>query len=105
MPKVTVSVPHQLDVQEAAERARPALEKTAHDFQGHDLAIQWTGSSAEFSFKSMAFTIKGRVTVDAQQVTVEVDLPFAAMMFKDKAERAIAKNLTRAIEGPAPPAV
>jgi len=31
-------------------------------------------------------------------VLVEVDLPFAAMMFKDKAEKAITKNITRALE-------
>ena len=28
-------------------------------------------------------------------MVVEVDLPFAAMMFKDKAEKAIAKNIGR----------
>lgn len=95
MPKVTVTVPHTLALAEATERARPALEKTVSDFEGRDLSIAWTGPAAEFSFKSLAFTIKGRVAVEPAQVTVEVDLPFAAMMFKDKVEKAITKNLTR----------
>ena len=30
-------------------------------------------------------------------VVVEVDLPFAAMMFKEKAEKAIAKNIGRVL--------
>ncbi len=98
MPKITVSVDHDRDPQAAAERAKPALEKTAQDFQGRDLEIQWNETDADFSFKSMAFTIKGKVHVDANQVTVEVDLPFAAIMYKDKAEKAIQKNLIRALE-------
>ena len=102
MPKVTVTVPHALSLEEAAERARPALEKTVADFEGRDLAITWNGPAAEFTFNSLAFTIKGRVAIEAAQVTVEVDLPFAAMMFKDKAQRAIAKNLTRSL-APATP--
>jgi hypothetical protein len=98
MPKISVTVPHGRDVQQAAERAKPALEKTASDFQGRDLNIEWNDGNADFSFKSMAFTIKGKVQVDETQVTVEVDLPFAAIMYKDKAEKAIHKNLTRAME-------
>lgn len=101
MPKVSVTVPHTLTLDEATERARPALEKTVADFEGRDLALQWNGPAAEFSFKSLAFTIKGRVAIDAGQVTVEVDLPFAAMMFKDKVEKAVAKNLTRSLSPPA----
>jgi hypothetical protein len=46
----------------------------------------------------MAFTIKGTATAQPGEVIVEIDLPFAAIMFKDKAERAITKNVTRALE-------
>lgn len=99
MPRISVSVPHQEEVSVAAEKSRPALEKTVQDFEGRDLDIQWQDAHAEFTFKSMAFTIKGSVAVDKNQVTVNVDLPFAAMMFKDKAEKAIHKNLTRAMQG------
>ncbi|MFV2067823.1 MAG: polyhydroxyalkanoic acid system family protein [Pirellulales bacterium] len=80
------------------ERTGRVVEKTVKDFEGHDLAIDWSDGSAHFTFKSLAFTIKGSATVAADQVVVEIDLPFAAMMFKDKVERAITKNLTRAIE-------
>jgi len=99
MPKITVRVPHTLDPAAAFARVKPALEKTASDFQGHDLQISATETSATFSFKSLGFAIKGQAQALPTEVVVEVDLPFAAMMFKDKAEKGIAKNVTRAISG------
>jgi hypothetical protein len=100
MPKITVRVPNN-DPKVALAKIRPALEKTVKDFQGHDLALTGDESKLEFTFKSMAFTISGRAIAETTDVVVEVDLPFAAMMFKDKAERAITKNITRALESPA----
>jgi hypothetical protein len=103
MPKVTVRVPHSLEPAAAFARLKPALEKTVTDFQGHDLVQEAGDTTTSFTFKSMAFTIKGRAEATPGHLTVEVDLPFAAMMFKDKAERAITKNVTRALAA-APPA-
>jgi hypothetical protein len=105
MPKITVRVPHQLDPSAAFARLLPALEKTAHDFQGRDLELTQEGNSAQFSFTSMAFTITGRAEAGPAEAIVEVDLPFAALMFKDQAERAVTKNVTRALTdaGAAPP--
>lgn|SRR5262245_22983170 len=97
MPKITVKVPHN-DPAGAIAKVRPALEKTVSDFQGHDLELAEKDGGLEFKFKSMAFTITGRALAGPGEVVVEVDLPFAAMMFKDKAEKAIAKNITRALE-------
>lgn len=104
MPKVKVSVPHQLEPAAALERIKPALEKILRDFQGHDVEQTYTQTGATFRFKSLAFTITGNVVVEPTQAIVEVDLPFAALMFKDKVERAITKNVGRALapEGSTP---
>jgi hypothetical protein len=99
MPKVTVAVPHTEDADEIVKRAEPYIEKMVDDFQGDDLELEWEGRKADFSFTSLTFKIKGNVEVDDKQIEVAVDLPFAAMMFKDKVEKAIKKNLTRAVEG------
>ena len=110
MPKITVRIPHSKSASEAFIQVAPALEKTAKDFQGYDLKFEAQETGAIFSFKSMAFTIKGTVEATDAEVVVNIDLPFAAMMFKDQAERAVAKNIKRALEGtpggasPAPPA-
>ena len=97
MPKITVRVPTN-DPKAALAKIRPALEKTVNDFQGHDLELTGDENRLDFKFKSMAFTITGRTIAEASDLVVEVDLPFAAMMFKDKAEKAITKNITRALE-------
>ncbi len=100
MPKITVRIEHTHGAAAAFEKLRPALEKTAKDFQGRDLQIDATESKATFSFKSMAFTIKGTAEASDTDVVVHVELPFAAIMFKDQAERAIAKNIKRALQPP-----
>ena len=104
MPKVAVRVPHSLEPAAAFAKIQPALEKTVTDFQGHDLSLVGNDTMTSFTFKSMAFTIKGRAEATPGEVLVEIDLPFAALMFKDKAERAITKNVTRALAPPVEPA-
>lgn len=99
MPKVVVAVPHSDDADEIVRRAEPYIEKIVEDFQGEDLELEWEGRRADFTFTSLTFKIKGDVEVDENQIAVGVDLPFAALMFKDKVEKAIKKNLTRAVEG------
>ena len=97
MPKITVRVPHH-DSKASIAKIRPALEKTVTDFQGHDLELNDVPGGLEFKFKSLAFSIGGRARAEATDVLIEVDLPFAAIMFKEKAEKAIAKNITRALQ-------
>jgi len=97
MPTVSASVPHNFSAEEVIKRSEPHIEKLVSDFEGKDFEIQWTGNNAEFSFKSLAFKINGRVAVDDEKIGVDVDLPFAAMMFKDKVQKALTKNLTRAV--------
>ena len=98
MPKVSVNIPHDKQPGEALEIVQPALEKTVRDFQGRDLEVDWQDNNGTFSFKSMAFTIKGKVAIDDNEVVVDIDLPFAAMMFKDKAAKVVKKNIFRAFE-------
>ena len=103
MPTVRVAVPHNHDPDDVVKRAEPYIEKMVDDFEGHDLELEWEGHKAEFSFKSLAFTIKGTTEVTANEIAVAIDLPMMAMMFKDKVEKAINKNLNRALSDEAPP--
>lgn len=99
MPKVSVAVPHNHDPDKVVERAGPFIEKMISDFEGQDFQMEWEGRKADFSFKSLAFRIAGDLEVTETELKVAVDLPFAAMMFKDKVEKALRKNLTRAVNG------
>ncbi|HEY5310861.1 MAG TPA: polyhydroxyalkanoic acid system family protein [Pirellulales bacterium] len=97
MPKLTVNVPHQLDQQEAASRLQGILEKMKERFQGQisDLHDEWQGNVLNFAFKTFGFGIKGAMHVEPQQVRVDADLPFAAMMFKGRIEQEIKSSLER----------
>ena len=98
MPIVSVSVPHQHNPDDVRQRAQPYIEKMVDDFEGHDLDLEWTGNRADFSFKSLSFKITGNAEIDEANITVNVDLPIMAMIFRDKVEKAITKNLTRAVD-------
>lgn len=97
MPTVSVTVPHHHDPDEIVRRTQAHIEKLVEDFEGQDLNIEWQGRQADFSFTSLMFAIKGNVAVDEKAITVSVDLPFAAMLFKDKVEKAIRKNLEKSV--------
>ena len=98
MPKVTVTVEHNQSIDAVVEKVTPAIEKTVADFQGHDLALDCQGDRADFKFKSLGFTIGGDIHVEPSSVTVNLELPFAAMIYKEKAKKGIAKSVTKALE-------
>ena len=98
MPIVSVSVPHNRDPEVVIKNAQPHIQKLVDDFEGRDLEMEWNGHNADFSFTSLAFKINGKVAVDDEKITIDVDLPFAAIMFKEKVKKALTKNLTRAVE-------
>lgn len=97
MPVVRVAVPHHYDPDDIVRHSQVHIEKMIDDFDGHDLDLEWTGRTAQFQFKSLAFKIKGHIVVDDHEIAVDLDLPLMAMMFKDRIEKAIETNLTQAI--------
>ena len=99
MPKINVKLPHNLDPRDVIAKAGPAMEKMVNDFQGSGLQLTSSETRLEFSFRSMAFTIKGTAEALPTELLIDVDLPLAAMLFKDMAEAAIRKNVQRALDG------
>ena len=97
MPKVTVTVEHDQSIEAVVEKVTPAIEKTVSDFQGQDLSLDWQTDHADFHFKSLGFTIKGNIQVSVSSVTVNLELPFAALIYKDKAKKGITKSVTKAL--------
>ncbi len=97
MPRVSVNVPHNRDPQKVITGAKTAMEKMVHDFQGSNLIITSTETTLVFSFKSFGFTIKGDAEARPGDLGINVDLPLAAMMFKDMAEQTIRSSVTQAL--------
>jgi len=97
MPKSTITVAHTLGEQEAVARLQQFLEKVRDKFQGQvsDLEESWQGAVLNFAFKTFGFKIKGNMEVKEGEVTLQQDLPIAAMMFKGKIEEQIRHELTK----------
>lgn len=88
MPKMNVTVPHQLGTEEAMRRIQNLLTdmKRDHADQISDLQENWTDHGGTFSLKAMGFSLKGSMDVTPDSVSVEGDLPFAAVPFRGKIE-------------------
>jgi putative polyhydroxyalkanoate system protein len=97
MPKLSVSVPHALGQEVATERLQGILGKMKERYQDKfsDLEENWQGNVLHYGFKTFGFGIKGTMDVQPEEVKVDADLPFAAMMFKGKIETDLKSTLGR----------
>ncbi|HEX5443412.1 MAG TPA: polyhydroxyalkanoic acid system family protein [Pirellulales bacterium] len=100
MPKISVTVPHQLSQQDAGERLKHFLAKLKDEQKDRvsDLREEWTDNGLKFSFKSFGFQFQGTGTLEPSDVKLDLDIPFAAMMFKGKIESDIRETLARALQ-------
>ena len=97
MPKMNVTVPHALGLETANERLKGFMGKIKEKYQSQvsNLEESWAGNTLNFGFTTFGFPIKGAVNVEQNQVVLDGDLPFAAMMFKGKIEQEIKDQLAR----------
>ncbi|HEY2840238.1 MAG TPA: polyhydroxyalkanoic acid system family protein [Pirellulales bacterium] len=97
MPKMSVTVPFAMSQADAAEKLKGFVGKIKERYQGQvsNVTEEWVGNVLKFAFTTFGFTIKGDLNVENNQVVLDGDLPFAAMMFKGKIESEIKENLTK----------
>lgn len=86
-----MTVAHHLSQDEAISRIRNLFAdvKTKYADNVSDLSEEWNGNAATFKFTAMGYPIAGTLTVDSSEVKIAGDLPFVAMLFKEKIESAI----------------
>jgi hypothetical protein len=91
MPKIELSVPHQLSREDVKSRIVHSLAEAQKRFAGDvtQVADSWNGYVDEFSFKAMGFSIAGRLEVEPAQVAIHLQLPWAAYPFKHRIESEI----------------
>jgi hypothetical protein len=94
MPKIKVSVPHQLGQAEAKSRLTKLIAESRHKFgdKVSDLQEAWTGNTDAFSLSVMGFAIDGRLDVEPSEVQIDINLPWAALPFKGRVESEIIKH-------------
>ncbi len=97
MPAITISTPHSLGAEEATNRLKSFFEKLKeeHKDKVSNLEEQWNDNKLDYSFSTYGFNIKGDMVVEADEVKVNGNLPFAAMMFKGKIEQSVRDELQK----------
>ena len=95
MPKLKLTVPHNLGTEEAKGRICHLLADTRQEIGRlvSDLEESWNGNVQTFRFVAMGFRVSGRLSVEPAAILVEIELPLAALPWKKKLETEI---LTRA---------
>jgi hypothetical protein len=91
VPKINLSVPHNLGQDEARRRITSMIADSRTRFAGRvsDVAECWSGYAGAFSFKAMGFSVTGKLDVQPAQVLVEINLPLAAYPLKGSIESEI----------------
>jgi len=97
MPKMSVTVPHSLGLEQAVEKLKGFVPKIKEKYQGQvsNLEENWADNTLNFGFTTFGFPIKGAIAVEPSEVKLDGDLPFAAMMFKGKIEQEFKDALAR----------
>jgi putative polyhydroxyalkanoate system protein len=100
MPKFNVQVPHTLTQHEARARLERFADVLGEKFRGQvsDLEQSWEGETLKFRFKTFGIQLAGGITVNDDQLNLDGDLPFTALVFKGKIESAIRDELTKLVE-------
>jgi hypothetical protein len=88
MPKINLSVPHNLSQDDAKNRITSAIADCRTNFAGplSNVTECWTGYTNAFSFKAMGFFVSGQLHVQPGQLHVQIHLPLAAYPCKPRIE-------------------
>ncbi len=99
MPKINFDVPHTLTADDAKEKLQKFIDAIQSRFkdQVSDLEQSWEGNDLLFGFKTFGIKIGGKISAFEDKLSVDCDLPFAAMMFKGKIESEMREQLERLV--------
>jgi hypothetical protein len=97
MPRIHVSVSHQLTQADALERIKKAISeaKKQNPEKVRELNESWEGYVGRFSGTAMGHSVAASVAVNSAEVTVDGKLPLLATPFQGKIETAIQDMLRR----------
>jgi hypothetical protein len=99
VPKLHFEIPHQLSAEESQSRLARFTEfvEAKYKDQVSDLTQSWAGNRLDFGFKTYGIKIQGSITAEENNLVVDGDLPFSAMLFKGKIETDMRQQLERIV--------
>lgn len=91
MPSFAMSVPHKLTQDEAQSRIKNLLAELKQQYgdQVSDLQETWNGHNGQFALTAMGMRISGTLAVEPEQVSLNGNIPFAAVPFRGQIEKLI----------------
>lgn len=103
MPKVSLTVPHELGEDEARNRIQQLLADVREKYgrQVSDIREEWNGNSCDLGWKSMGMGMSATIQIHPSDVSVDGNMPMAFMAFKGKMEQLVRDRVTQAL-APAP---
>ncbi|MBI1903819.1 MAG: polyhydroxyalkanoic acid system family protein [Planctomycetia bacterium] len=97
MPSLNVTVAHEIGQQEATTRLNGFAASLRERYKDSikDLEETVEGNRGKFSFKTMGLKVAGTILIEEALVTVAMELPIAAMLFKGRIEKEVREQLER----------
>ncbi len=97
MPRLSITVPHNLGTEEALRRLRERYDavKARYGQELEGLEGRWEGDTLHCRLETHGLTIQGTVTAEPQYVHVNANLPLAAMMFKGVVTKRVRDELEK----------
>lgn len=91
---ITITVPHNLGVKAAKARIVDRMEKLQRDYVSliGQSQVNWEGDVAHIRVSALGQTANAQVTVLADQVRVDVQLPLVLGVFSTKVQELVARN-------------
>jgi hypothetical protein len=87
-------IQHGLDPQLARKATRKALESYQERFAQYDPKVHWASDDrADVSFAAKGVTLNGAIEVGADDIAIDLDVPFILKPFKKKATGVIDKEI------------
>ena len=97
MPGLIVSVSHRLSQDEALRRIQAAVAQATTQYSDkiEDLRGGWNGYVGAFQISAQNQQGSGMVAVNPSDVTVQITLPFLALVFKSRIESGMRNELMK----------
>jgi hypothetical protein len=99
MPSFNMSVPNPLGQEEALSKIQNLLGqvKEEHGDKISDLQESWSGNTGTFSLTAMGMKVSGTLAVKPDEVTIDGNIPFAAVPFKGQIEKVIREQAEKVL--------
>ena len=100
MPKLSISLPHQLDRAEARKRTQECIAQVRQQYGGTLGRVEerWNGDTLDFALVAMGTSISGQAHVEDQAVRLEIQLPWVLSMFAERIKQSIEQQGRKLLE-------